>query len=96
LYFSFSDNSNSLPSASMFISLCAAGITFAVWIQRRVPMTRKVTLYFEIAKSGFATAIWLWLILDAAFGPGLPRYYYGDYPRKPTIIRAAISVIILL
>jgi hypothetical protein len=80
----------------MFISLCAAGITFAVWIQRRVPMPRKVTLYFEIAKSSFATAIWLWLILDAAFGPGLGRYYYGDYPRKPTIIRAAISVIILL
>lgn len=80
----------------MFISLCAAGITSAVWIQYRVLMSRKVTLYFEIAKSSFATAIWLWLILDAAFGPGLRRYYYGDYPKGPMVIRAAISVTILL
>ncbi|KAE9378989.1 hypothetical protein N431DRAFT_450906 [Stipitochalara longipes BDJ] len=75
----------------MFISLFASGVVFAVWIQRSVRMSRKVTLYFEIAKCGFATAIWLWLILDAAFGPG----YWGDYPRKPMVFRAAISVIVL-
>jgi hypothetical protein len=80
----------------MFLSLCAAGIIFAVWVQYKVPMSRKVTLYFEIAKSAFATAIWLWLILDAAFGPGIQRYYYVNYPRKPMVIRAAISVFILL
>jgi hypothetical protein len=79
----------------MFISLFSSGIVFAVWIQRSVRMSRKVTLYFEIAKSTFATAIWLWLILDAAFGPGLRRYR-GDYPRTPLVTRAAISVIVLL
>ncbi|KAN0115150.1 hypothetical protein V8E51_004694 [Hyaloscypha variabilis] len=81
-------------TASMFLCLFASGIIFGVWIQRSVRMSRKVTLYFELAKSGFATAIWLWLILDAAFGPGIHRYR-GNGPRKPMVLRAAISVIVL-
>ena len=88
-------SSDYFHSASMFISLFAAGIIFAVWIQRTVQTSRKVTLYFEGAKSAFATAIWLWLILDAAFGPGINRYR-GQRPRKPMVLRAAISVIVLL
>lgn len=79
----------------MFISLFAAGIIFAVWIQRSIRISRKIALYFESAKSAFATAIWLWLILDAAFGPGIHRYR-GNGPRKPMVLRAAISVIVLL
>jgi hypothetical protein len=75
--------------------LFAAGIILAVLVQYKVLMSQKVTVYFEMAKSAFATTIWLWLILDAAFGPGMdsyPRYR----PRKPLVIDFGISVIILL
>ncbi len=79
----------------MFLSLFAAGIILAVWVQYKILIPHKVTLYFEMAKSAFATTIWLWLILDAAFGPGIdsyPRYR----PRQPLVIDFGISVIILL
>ena len=91
----FWNNSNCISSASLFLSLFAAGIILAVWVQYKILMAHKVTLYFETAKSAFATTIWLWLILDAAFGPGMdsyPRYR----PREPLVIDFGISVIILL
>lgn len=75
----------------------AAGIIYIVLIQRRArPHTSaSLTLAFEIGKLVLAFALWLWLILDAAFGPW-DRYYY-DRPedRHRRIVRAAISHILI-
>ena len=92
----FWHNSNASQVRPSSLSLFAAGIIIAVWVQYKILMSQKVTVYFfEMAKSAFATTIWLWLILDAAFGPGMdsyPRYR----PRKPLVIDFGISAIILL
>ena len=53
-----------------------------------------LTLRFEVAKSGFATALWVWLMLDAVLGPD-DHYGYTN-TRQTRIIAAAVSVILLL
>ena len=76
-------------------SLLAAGIIFIVVVQRTVGRLEKsLTLRFEVIKSILATALWLWLLLDAIFGPS---DHYGYYtPRSRRIAAAAISSILLL
>lgn len=74
----------------------AAGIIFTVFVQRNANMSKTITLYFEEAKSGLATGVWLWLLLDTIFGPEHHYWYYYNGPRGPRITRAAISVILLL
>ncbi|KAE8448465.1 hypothetical protein EG329_009530 [Mollisiaceae sp. DMI_Dod_QoI] len=58
-------------------------------------MTKTISVYFEEAKSGLATAIWLWLLLDTICGPEHHYPYYYNGPRGPRTIRAAISVVLL-
>ncbi|CAN9273333.1 unnamed protein product [Alternaria alternata] len=54
------------PSMTAFM---AAGIVFIVYVQRKAIATPYQVLMFEAAKSVLATGLWLWLILDSAFGP---------------------------
>lgn len=77
-------------------SLFAASIFFIVLVQRKVDdrVGRRLTLRFEIAKSGFATALWVWLMMDAVFGP---EDHYGNWePRQSRVVAAGFSVILLL
>ncbi|KAJ4298978.1 hypothetical protein N0V90_004222 [Kalmusia sp. IMI 367209] len=52
-------------------AIMAAGIIFAVYVQRKASMSKYQYLIFEGTKSILATALWLWLILESAFGPWL-------------------------
>jgi hypothetical protein len=56
------------------------------------------TFFFEATKSALATAMWLWLILDAAFGPWRDSSYYPDpeHRVRDRVIRAALTSIVLL
>jgi hypothetical protein len=61
-------------------------------------MTRPVIVYFEKAKSGLATATWLWLLLDTIIDPA---HFWNYHPpnhqgRGNRIARVAISAILLL
>ncbi|CAN9284967.1 unnamed protein product [Alternaria alternata] len=58
-----------LDSAPSMTALMAAGIVFIVYVQRKAIATPYQVLMFEAAKSVLATGLWLWLILDSAFGP---------------------------
>ncbi|OAG18204.1 hypothetical protein CC77DRAFT_1096782 [Alternaria alternata] len=60
---------NSLESAPSMTAFMAAGIVFIVYVQRKAIATPYQVLMFEAAKSVLATGLWLWLILDSAFGP---------------------------
>ena len=76
-------------------ALCAA-IVFIVLVQRKLPEERTskdLTLKFEIAKSSLGTALWIWLMLDAAFGPQNQNVYYKRSTRTGS---AAIAFIVLL
>ncbi|KAF1957782.1 hypothetical protein CC80DRAFT_546844 [Byssothecium circinans] len=53
----------------LMTAFIAAGIVFIVYVQRKAIVTTYQTLLFETSKTLFATALWLWLILDSAFGP---------------------------
>jgi hypothetical protein len=80
----------------------AAGIIFIVYIQRKAAATPYQTLCFEAAKSVLATGLWLWLILDSAFGPWKHEYYNRDPSyADPDLVRRrvqrdAFAVILLL
>lgn len=69
-----------------------------VLVQRNIEVTRTVTIYFEKAKSGFATATWLWFLLDTIIDPEHYWYYNrrNHQDRGDRIIRALLSVIVLL
>ncbi|KAF2660333.1 hypothetical protein K491DRAFT_688379 [Lophiostoma macrostomum CBS 122681] len=77
-------------------ALLAAAIIFIVYIQRKAALTPLLTLLFESLKSVFATAMWVWLILDAAFGPW--KEWYGARPGdvERRVDRAALAVVLLL
>jgi len=50
--------------------LMASGIIIVALVQRPPPNTGKaLMLLCEIAKSVLATAIWIWLMIDAVLGP---------------------------
>ena len=77
-------------------ALLAAGILLLVIVQRNIPQERTlkdVTLKFEIAKSGLATALWFWLMMDAAFGP---QDHYTYYDRATRVQTAAFASLLLL
>lgn len=80
----------------LMTTLLAAGIIFIVLLQRKIPPEKtdaRQTLRFEIAKSALATALWLWLMLDAVFGP--KDHYWNDLrPRR--IASAGIASLLLL
>ena len=74
----------------------AAAIAFIIFVQRHPKNTRTSTFYFEIVKSGLASALWLWLILDSIFGPVAERYYHPPEDiRVKKIVQAAFCFLIL-
>ncbi|KAK0129568.1 hypothetical protein ONS96_000133 [Cadophora gregata f. sp. sojae] len=81
---------------STFNALFAAAIIFIVFVQLNTSTSPLITLYFEIAKSSLATALWLWLLLDAIFDPEQWNRPYQRPPKGPRIARAGISVVVLL
>ncbi|KAK5683762.1 hypothetical protein LTR17_027229 [Elasticomyces elasticus] len=81
----------------LITAFLAAGIIFIVVVQRTLPpaeTAKNLTLRFEVSKSILATALWLWLMFDAIFGP---RDHSGYYmPRSQRITVAAISSVLPL
>ncbi|KAH8653348.1 hypothetical protein BX600DRAFT_470624 [Xylariales sp. PMI_506] len=74
-------------------TILSAGILYIVYVQRILPTTtRLLTLRFEVTKSALASVLWLWLLLDAIFGP---KGLYYRYDRKARIQVAIISVVLL-
>ena len=75
-------------------SLLAGTIIFIVLVQRKLPASKvnaMQTLNFEAAKALCAELLWLWLLLDAIFGP---KSHYGYYDgRGKRIAVAGISVV---
>jgi hypothetical protein len=83
-----------MNSADSICALMAAAIIFIVYVQRKAVLTSYQTLIFEGVKSTLATALWLWLILDAAFGPWSHQVDQVRVDRQ--VERAAFSVLLLL
>jgi hypothetical protein len=81
-------------STDLSNSLLAAGIIFLVVIQRRVHFDALGKFCFEAMKALFATAMWLWLLLDALFAHTEDGPYYEEQRRR-RIIRAGIASILL-
>ena len=77
-------------------SLLAAGILFIVLVQRKLgdSSSLPLTLKFEMAKSVCATALWVWLMLDAIFGP--EDHYGYRQGRRTRITASAISCVLVL
>jgi len=78
-------------------ALFAAAIIFLVIVQRRIPLSFLDQLRFEAGKAFFASAMWLWLFLDALLAHkerdrGNP--YYED-ERRRRVTRAAIASVLL-
>jgi hypothetical protein len=71
-----------------------AGILWSILVLRYARTTRRDVYRFELIKSGLATALWLWLLLDSIFAP-IPHYYQPP-PRSEKVAKAAISVVVLL
>jgi hypothetical protein len=76
-------------------ALMSAGIVFIVYVQRKAIATPFQALMFETAKSVFATGLWLWLILDSAFGPWRDNYTKPEYVRR-RVQRDALASLLLL
>jgi hypothetical protein len=77
-------------------AILSGAIVFIVLIQQRLPAhqnSKPLTLRFEVAKSALATALWVWLMCDSAFGP---QNEYDYYKRKPRVVSASVASIVLL
>ncbi|KAK3109727.1 hypothetical protein LTR53_016695 [Teratosphaeriaceae sp. CCFEE 6253] len=58
--------------ADFFCAFLAAAIIFVVLVQVQLPFrktAKRTTLGFEGAKAGLASGLWVWMLLDACFGP---------------------------
>ncbi|KAF2675679.1 hypothetical protein K458DRAFT_437823 [Lentithecium fluviatile CBS 122367] len=82
--------------ADSLTAIMAAGIIFIVYVQRKAIVSSFQTLVFEAIKSALATGLWLWLILDSAFGPWKNWRHIGDEDVERRIKRAALSSILLV
>ncbi|KAF7874567.1 uncharacterized protein EAF02_008544 [Botrytis sinoallii] len=79
---------NSLSNA--FFS---ASILFIIITQRggnSGDISKEFMVWLEVAKSGFASAVWLWLLFDSIFGP-VHNSYNQPQSRTPRIAQAIIS-----
>ncbi|KAJ4349549.1 uncharacterized protein N0V89_008165 [Didymosphaeria variabile] len=81
-------------------AIMAAGIIFSVYVQRKAVISLYQYLLFEAAKSLLATGLWLWLILDAAYGPWQDECKSNPYVRpcdvSARVSRAALASVVLL
>lgn len=85
-------------SKELFLAILAAVIVYAVIVQWQYPSPHpKVTARFELAKGLLATAMWLFLLLDAIFVIPDPWYDYDPYcrHRKIRIVTSANSFAVL-
>ncbi|KAL1797346.1 hypothetical protein ACET3X_003952 [Alternaria dauci] len=90
--------------APSMTALMAAGIVFIVYVQRKAIATPYQVLLFEAAKSVLATGLWLWLILDSAFGPWRVQhhehapdtYVDPDYVRRRVQHDALASLLLIV
>jgi hypothetical protein len=81
--------------------LMAGGIIFLSIITMKQPLSNLLGFQFELGKSVLATILWIWLVLDSAFGPWQYRYPSMDpgYIHEEKIARlqrAFLSLILLL
>jgi hypothetical protein len=74
----------------------AGAIIFLVIVQRKASVSDGQTFQFEAAKSLLATGLWLWLILDSAFGPWQRDWNYPREERSRRVVRSAFASILLL
>ncbi|KAH8882336.1 hypothetical protein GQ53DRAFT_753800 [Thozetella sp. PMI_491] len=75
-------------------AIMAMGIIFIVLVQQQVPRAGKsVTSNLEAIKAGLATAMWIWLIADAIWGPKSP--YGSPKTRENRIVASSFAVILL-
>lgn len=70
----------------------ATGILFIIISQRAAGTPNRVIFYLESVKSGLATALWLWLLLDAILAPRSP---YDREKRTDAIAKVAVSGLLL-
>ncbi|KAF2872246.1 hypothetical protein BDV95DRAFT_379121 [Massariosphaeria phaeospora] len=77
-------------------ALMAAGIMFVVVVQRKSTETNYRAFIFESVKSGLATGLWLWLMLDSGYGPWRHRYAHSDRDVEMRVARSATAGILLL
>jgi len=78
----------------VFTTFVGAGVLWTVLVLRYAPTTTKTVFRFELIKSGLATALWVWLLVDRIFAPLTD--YYTPPPRNEQIAKAAISVVVLI
>ena len=72
---------------------------FLVIVQLKVSLNTSTTLIFESVKSTLASGLWLWLMLDSAFGPWQRRWSNPEQREEEKVqrlARAATCVILLL
>lgn len=77
-------------------ALLAAGVIFIVLVQRKISpekTSKRLTLKFEVAKSVLATVLWIWLLLDAIFGPS---NHYSSVYRVVRIKASVVASLLLL
>jgi hypothetical protein len=79
----------------------AAAIIFITLVQFRTRNPPKLTFWFEFAKSILATALWLWLVFDSAFGPWQTGWrHHGQPPeerdreRSYRLMRSAVALLL--
>ncbi|KAM3152254.1 hypothetical protein ABEW05_007346 [Botrytis cinerea] len=75
----------------------SASILFIIITQRggnSGDITKEFMVWLEVAKSGFASAVWLWLLFDSIFGP-VHNSYNRPASRTPRIAQAIISFLVL-
>jgi hypothetical protein len=77
-------------------ALMAAGIIFIVLVQRKIIVSGFLTFEFEVAKSLLATGLWLWLVLDSAFGPWQNRNWMDPDTEKPRRLERSVVAFVLL
>ncbi|KAI1859963.1 uncharacterized protein JN550_011774 [Neoarthrinium moseri] len=74
-------------------SILTAGILFTLFLQKGIKNPSwLMTLRLEILKSGLATALWVWMLMDAIFASGYD--YNNGRPRRIKV--AIISFTLLL
>jgi hypothetical protein len=73
----------------------AAGIVFLAIIQLKIPLNDPTVLQFEVGKSLLATALWIWLMLDSAFGPW-QNYWHNEDEKIRRLTRSATASLLLM
>ncbi|KAK5120464.1 hypothetical protein LTR85_006119 [Meristemomyces frigidus] len=84
--------------ADFINSFLAAGIIFVVMVQGQLPFhktPKRVTLRFECVKAAIATVLWVWMLLDALFGPEVHSGHY-QVPSQRVAAAAICSILLFI